>query len=156
MRTRLGRDELIQRQVALPTEHGSWVFLLLPLGAGLALGRATGLAPAVLSVAVLAAFLLRQPVTVIVKIASKRRGRSELPAAVFWAGVYAAVALASAAWLVIKGYGYVLFLAVPALPVFAWHLWLISRRAERRKPGVEVVAAGALALSAPAAFWVSR
>jgi hypothetical protein len=46
------------------------------------------------------------------------------------------------------------YLALPALPVFAWHLWLISRRAERRQAGVEILGSGVLALAAPAAVWV--
>jgi len=52
------------------------------------------------------------------------------------------------------GYTPILFLAVPALPVFAWHLWLVSRRSERRQPRVEIAGSGVLALVAPAAYWV--
>ena len=57
-------SHLFHRAVALPAEHGSWVFLLLPLTAGLVLGKASGAAPLVLTLTVLCAFLLRQPVTV--------------------------------------------------------------------------------------------
>jgi hypothetical protein len=49
---------------------------------------------------------------------------------------------------------YVLFLAVPGAPVFTWHLWLVSRREERRQVNVEILATGVLALAAPAAYWV--
>jgi hypothetical protein len=49
----------------------------------------------------------------------------------------------------------VLYLALPGIPVFAWHLWLVTRRAERRQAGVEFIASGVLALSAPAAYWIS-
>lgn len=45
-------------------------------------------------------------------------------------------------------------LALPGIPVFIWHLYLVSRRAERRQAGVEIVGSGVLALSAPAAYWV--
>ena len=45
-------------------------------------------------------------------------------------------------------------LALPGIPVFVWHLYLVSRRAERRQPGVEIIGSGVLALSAPAAYWV--
>jgi hypothetical protein len=38
--------------------------------------------------------------------------------------------------------------------VFGWHLYLVSRRAERRQMGVEIVGSGVLALAAPAAYWV--
>jgi hypothetical protein len=39
--------------------------------------------------------------------------------------------------------------------VFAWHLWLVSRRQERGNLGIELVAGGVLALTAPAAYWIS-
>ena len=57
--------------------------------------------------------------------------------------------------LVVRGFGYLLYLALPGIPVFGWHLWLVSRRAERRQAGVEIIASGVLALSAPAAYWIS-
>ncbi len=41
------------------------------------------------------------------------------------------------------------------MPVFAWHLWLVSRRSERRQAGVEILGSGVLALAAPAAYWVA-
>ena len=47
-----------------------------------------------------------------------------------------------------------LLLALPGVPVFAWHLFLVSRRAERRQFAVELVGTGVLALAAPAAYWV--
>jgi hypothetical protein len=56
--------------------------------------------------------------------------------------------------LAVRGAGAVLWLALPAGPVFVWHLVLIGRRAERRQLGVEVVGSGVLALAAPAAYWV--
>jgi hypothetical protein len=51
--------------------------------------------------------------------------------------------------------GFILILAVPGLPVFAWHLYLISRRAERRQIAVEILGTGVLALAAPAAYWAA-
>ena len=56
--------------------------------------------------------------------------------------------------LILLGDGYVTYLAVPGIPVFAWHLWLVSRRLERRQAGVELVATGVLSLAAPGAYWV--
>jgi len=58
------------------------------------------------------------------------------------------------AGLIREGFAFIFYLAVPAIPVFAWHLLLVSRRAERKQAGVEVIAAGALSMAAPAAFWV--
>ena len=58
--------------------------------------------------------------------------------------------------LILQGFAFVMVLALPGALVFAWHLWLVSKRQERRQAGVEILATGALALSAPAAFWVGQ
>lgn len=145
---------LFQRHIAVPTDHGSWVFLLSPLFIGLFAGGSFSTASILLILASLAAFLVRQPVTVLVKVYSARRGRADLRPALFWIVIYALVGLAALAGLVWLGYAYLLWLAVPGIPVFGWHLYLVSRRQERRQAGVEVVATGALALAAPAAYWV--
>ena len=142
--------------MALPNDHGSWVFLLSPLLVGLFAGGRWSWASALLVVGALAAFLVRQPVTLAVKAWSGRRSADELPAARFWIVIYGLVGLAAVSGLLALGAGYVLYLALPALPVFAWHLYLVSRRAERRQMGVEIVASGVLALAAPAAYWVAR
>jgi len=143
-----------RRHIALPTDHGSWVFLFSPLLIGLFAGQRWTTASLFLIIGAVAAFLIRQPITVAVKVYSRRRGKADLPAAWFWIGVYTLLGLAAAAGLVWMGYSYLMILAAPGLPVFAWHLWLVSRREERRQAGIEVVATGVLALAAPAAYWV--
>lgn len=144
----------LRSHIALPSEHGSWVFLFSPLLIGIfTAGRFTPVS-AILVIGLLAAFLLRQPVVIAVKAYSGRRSRSDLPAARFWILIYGVIALAALAGLVVNGYISLLFLLIPGLPVFYWHLWLVSRRQERRKPGVEILGSGVLALSAPAALWV--
>ena len=143
-----------RRHIALPTDHGSWVFLFSPLLIGLFAGGSWGPATLYLILGAVSAFLIRQPLTVAVKVFISRRSRVDLPAAWLWTGIYAFLGLISAAGLVMHGYSYLLILAVPGVPVFTWHLWLVSQRAERRQAGVEVVATGVLALAAPAAFWV--
>lgn len=147
-------SDLFRRHVALPSDHGSWVFLFSPLLIGLFAGGRWTAASLTLVVAALAAFLIRQPATILVKVYSGRRNRRDLPAAWFWIGLYGLVALLALAALVTQGFAYLLVLALPGVPVFAWHLFLVSRRAERRQLGVELVATGVLALAAPAAFWV--
>jgi hypothetical protein len=107
-----------------------------------------------LVLAALGAFLLRQPATIIVKIYSGRRPRAELPAAIFWLAAYSAIIGAACLGLAIAGYAALLWLGVPGTAIFAWHLYLVSRRSERKQAGVEIVAAGALALAAPASYWV--
>lgn len=143
-----------KRHIALTSEHGSWVFLLSPLLIGLFAGNNFSSISLYLIFAALAGFLIRQPIIIAVKAYAGRRPRSDLPAARFWMLVYAAIGLLMVTGLIVRGFGYVLWLVVPGVPVFIWHLYLISRRTERRQIGVEVVASGVLALSAPAAYWV--
>jgi YwiC-like protein len=145
---------LFRRQIAIPQDHGSWVFIISPLLIGLFASGSFRPASAVLVVGAFAAFLLRQPLTMIVKVYSGRRPRSDLPAAFFWTAFYSLVGVIALAALALLGAGYAAYLAIPGLPVFAWHLWLVSRRAERRQAGVELVATGVLSLAAPGAYWV--
>ena len=155
MQTTLTTRSLFRRHIALPTDHGSWVFLLSPLLIGLFAGGRWTPAVVPLVVAALAAFLLRQPVTIAVKAYSGRRSRSDLPAARFWILIYGLIGLLAVAILFALGFWYLLVLALPAAPVFGWHLYLVSRREERRQLGVEIVGSGVLALAAPAALWVT-
>lgn len=143
------------RHVALPAEHGSWLFLFTPLLIGLVTGgvRPTSL---LLILAALAGFLIRQPITMAVKVYAKRRTKREIPAIAFWLTIYSLVGLAAVIALVALGDGFLLWLAVPALLVFAWHLWLVQRRAERRQLWLEITAGAVLALAAPAAYWVGK
>ena len=143
-----------RKQICLPQDHGSWVFIISPLLIGLFAGKHFSLASCYLVLAAMMVFLLRQPITIAVKAYSGRRSREDLPAARFWIIAYGAIILLALIGLISNGYIYVLSLAIPGIPVFMWHLWLVSRRAERRQPGVEILATGALSLSAPAAYWV--
>jgi hypothetical protein len=147
---------LFVRHIALPQDHGSWVFLFSPLLIGLFAAQSFTFASLILIIAALAAFLARQPASILVKAYSGRRSARDLPAARFWLAIYGLVGLAALAALVYMGFVYLLYLAIPGLAVFAWHLYLVSRRAERRQMGVEIVASGVLALAAPAALWVGR
>ncbi len=145
---------LFRRHIAVPGDHGSWVFLLSPLLIGLFAGGRWTPATLPLIVALLAAFLIRQPIIIAAKAYSGRRPRDELPAARFWMIVYGLVGMLAVVGLVALGFDTLLNLAIPAVPVFAWHLHLITRRAERKQIGVEVVASGVLALAAPAGMWI--
>jgi hypothetical protein len=145
---------LFRRVIAIPQDHGSWVFLLSPLLIGLFAGGHFSLASGYLILASLAVFLIRQPVTIAVKAYSGRRSRRDLPAAYFWMAVYAITGLFALAGLLRAGFGYLLYLAFPGILVFVWHLFLVSRRAERKQMGIEMVASGGLALSAPAGLWI--
>ena len=147
---------IFQKHIALPQDHGSWVFILTPLIIGMFAGRQFSAASLALVVAAMVAFLVRQPVTIAIKAYSGRRPRSDLPAARFWMIIYGALLLLSIAELITLGETYILYLGIPAAPIFAWHLWLVSRREERGQAGIEIVATGVLALAAPAAYWIGR
>jgi hypothetical protein len=147
-------QSLFKRHIALPQDHGSWVFLISPLLIGLFAAGRWSPATAFLIIGCFAAFLVRQPLTVAIKIYSGRRPRRELPAAWLWIAVYALVGCLSLLGLMALGHSYLLYLAVPGVLVFVLHLYLVSRRAERRQMGVELFATGVLALAAPASYWV--
>jgi hypothetical protein len=138
----------------VPGEHGAWVWLLGPLAIGAAAGGKFSRDFFLLLVASLAIFMFRHPATLAVKALSGRRNRADLIPSVFWAAVYGLVALAAFAVLALRGYAQLLLLAIPGIPVFSWHLYLVSRRSERDQPGVEIAATGVLALGATAAYWV--
>ena len=148
------QKNFLRKQIFLPQDHGSWVFIFSPLLIGLFAGGSFSQASFYLILAALAAFLIRQPVTIAVKAWSGRRAKDDLRASYFWIAVYGCIILAATLRLVSEGFTYVLYLAVPSLPVFAWHLWLVSKREERKQINVEIVATGVLSLAAPAAYWV--
>jgi len=147
-------NKLFRKHVAIPQDHGSWVFILSPLLVGIFAGGRFTPSSFSLVIAAMSAFMLRQPAATLIKIYSKRRGRDELTAARFWFSVYAAVTLVALIGLILNGFAYLLYLAIPGAFVFAWHLWLVSKREERRQVNVEILATGVLSLAAPAAYWV--
>jgi hypothetical protein len=151
-----GSRRVFRKHYALPSEHGSWIWWIGPFVIGAA--AAGGFPPplGLLFLTAFAAFLSRQPIALLVKIASGRRPTADRWPALFWTALYGSVVLLGLAGLVRLGYGRLLLgLAAPAVLVFAWHLWLVSRRAERGQMGVELVGAGVLALTAPGAYWVA-
>lgn len=147
-------SSLLIRHIALPQDHGSWVFLLSPLLIGLFASHTFSVNSLLLIIAALAAFLIRQPVTVAIKAYSGRRSRRDLRPSWLWIFIYGLIGFIALLGLIYQGYSYLLVLALPGLPVFIWHLYLVSKRAERKQIGIEIVGSGVLALAAPAAYWV--
>jgi hypothetical protein len=150
----VANHKIFKKHIAIPQDHGSWVFILSPLLVGLFTGGAFTFASLNLVIAAMSAFMLRQPTITLIKIYSGRRAKDDLAAARFWFVVYAVIALLAVFELVLSGFAYLLYLAFPGALVFAWHLWLVSRREERRQVNVEIIATGVLSLSAPAAYWI--
>ena len=146
-------SRLWRRSIAWPSDHGSWVFLISPLIIGLAVGGRWTATATYLVGAALCGFLIRQPMTVAVKAMSGRRSREDLLPALAWSAIYGFVGALLVTGLIYKGFGYVLYLAIPGVAVFTWYLYLIANRGERRQFGLEILAAGVLALTAPAGLW---
>ena len=147
-------NTVLKKHVAIPQDHGSWIFILSPLLIGVFAGKSFTYATFNLIIAAMAAFMLRQPAITLIKIISKRRGRDELKPAYFWLTIYGLIGLLALTALILEGLGYIIYLAIPGVPIFAWHLWLVSKRDERKQINVEIIATGVLSLSAPAAYWV--
>ncbi|MBW8010874.1 MAG: YwiC-like family protein [Chloroflexi bacterium] len=148
-------NKYFRRHIAIPSDHGAWVFLLSPLLIGIfAAGNWTSASTLVI-IAALAAFLLRQPLTIAVKAYSGRRSRGDLSAAWFWMIIYGLVIAAVLVFLTLDGFGYLFWLGIPGAIVFIWYLWLVSKRSERRQMVMDILASGSMALAAPAALWTS-
>jgi hypothetical protein len=147
-------ENVFKKRYFLPTEHGSWIWLIGPLLIGAAAAGEYTPDLLWLSLAMLAAFLFRQPAAMLVKTFSGRRPVTERVPVLVWGSLYALVVLIGFTVLLVRNHLILLYLAIPGVPVFVWHLWLVSRRAERGQRGIEIVGAGVLALAAPAAYWV--
>lgn len=139
--------------IALPSDHGSWVFLLPPLMIGLVVGGRWTPPTFYLVVAAVCGFLSRQPLTIVVKVLSGRRPRQDLFPALLWSTIYATIGSIHVLGLVLRGFGFLLYLAIPGLAVFVWYLVLVSRREERRQFALEILGSGVFALTAPAGLW---
>lgn len=144
----------LKKQIAIPQDHGAWVFILSPLLIGMFAGKTFNFNTLFVFIAAMSAFMIRQPMTIFVKAISGRRPKTDLAPARFWLLIYGSISALALTGLILEGFGYVLYLAIPGIPIFAWHLWLVSKRAERRQPGIEIIATGVLSLAAPAAYWI--
>ena len=119
-----------KRVIALPQDHGSWVFLFSPLLIGLFAGQNFSTGSLALIIAVVSAFLIRQPVTIATKIYSDRRPRSDLPAALFWIVIYSLILAIAFAILLAFGYFFILFLAIPGV-CYARFIYMMTRIIDR-------------------------
>ena len=86
------RPKLLNKRTALPSDHGSWVFLLSPLLIGWFAGGRWDRGHAWLILTLMAVFLLRQPAATLVKTLSGRRSKRDQPAALTWIGVFGVLA----------------------------------------------------------------
>lgn len=147
--------KIFNKQIAFPSDHGSWVFLISPLLIGFFAAPRWPSEGIYLILSALSAFMIRQPILMMVKSYAGRRTRKDLPVARFWFLFYGMFGLTGLFQLSKIGHGYLLWLALPGILVFGWHLYLVRKREERHRIGVDILASGALSLAAPAAYWIS-
>lgn len=146
-RIRLGR-------MPIPHEHGAWVILYAPLVVGFVAARALPVVPALLLVAaVTGVFLTRNAAALLLR-------RRAQPGSAFWLALYAALAIAAGApLLTMRGAGALVRIGVAVALLFAIHaaltIWPARRRLDRSQWG-EMLAVGALTLTGPAAYAISR
>lgn len=144
-----------RKQYAIPPEHGAWIWWVGPLLLGTAAAGTVTPAWGAMAVAALAAFLIRQPAGLLVKVLSGRRGRGDLSPAIAWLSIYGCAIGAAAAVLLQTGHVKVVLLGLAGAPLFLWHLALVRRKQDRHRLDVDLAAAATLALTAPAAYWAA-
>jgi hypothetical protein len=155
----ISRRRLFRKRLILPTEHGSWSWLLVPFFVGAAISAGIGmagdfatLASVLTLVGGLAAFLVRQPASAWLRIRRGRASRADEPLAAGWTLGLALVAGFCLAGLLALGRAALLWLVIPFALVLA--LYLVAARGGRaamRALWTELIGAVGLALMAPAA-----
>lgn len=140
------RRQVNLRSVALPTEHGGWGFVLEPIVLGLLV--AWSLPGAAVALAMLALFLLHQPLKLALKDNLKRRRVSRTAYAERFALLYGAVSAAALlAALLTAAPAFLIPLAL-ALPLM---LVRLAHDARSQSRGLPAELGGAAALGATAA-----
>ena len=155
----LSRRRLFRKSLIIPTEHGSWSWLLVPffVGAAVAGGVAEASDSSLLSLALtlvggLCAFLVRQPSAAWLRIRRGRGSRADEPLAAAWSLGLALVAGLCLVGLLALGRSALLWLMVPfGLVLLLYLLAARSGRAAMRALWTELIGAVGLALMAPAA-----
>jgi hypothetical protein len=151
------RPAVFRKHLLLPAEHGTWFWFFVPFFVGVGVA---GEVDVFINVAVFltftggfAAFLMRQPLTAWLQIRRGRGRRTDGPLAIRWTVGLGLAALACFAALLALGYGALLWLLLPLLPLVALYLVVArQRRAAIRTFWLEIAGGIGLALMAPAAF----
>lgn len=134
------------RQIAIPTEHGGWSFLLEPIVGGLAIALSVG--GLWISLLTVGAFLCRQPLKILIADRIGMRVRERAKAAIVFLLAYAAIfmigllgTLVSIGWEPLLPFAFV-------VPLVAYQIFNdVSRRGRQLLPEVS----GAVSISASAA-----
>ena len=146
------RPSRFRKQLILPAEHGSWAWLLVPFLVGTAVAQLATLPVWLVLLGGLAAFLLRQPATVWLRVRQGRGRRSDEPIALRLMLLLGGIVLLCAAGLLLLGRVALLWLVLPFALLLAAYLQAARSRQSTRTLQMELVGAAGLALMAPAAM----
>jgi hypothetical protein len=147
----------MRKQLVLPTEHGSWSWLLVPYLVGVLVAGDLNLGALLVLVGGLAGFLIRQPASVYMRARTGRGRKSDGPLAFFWLILFNGIALANLAGLLIIGLFELLWMLIPMAAIFFFYLFASrQRRASVRSLWMEVAGAIGLAAMAPTAYIAAR
>jgi hypothetical protein len=147
-----------RKKVVIPTEHGSWSWMLVPYFVGLAVAGQMNLEAALVLIGGMSGFMVRQPMTVWMRARDGRGRKRDGPLAAAWALGFGLVALLCLIGLLILGRPEQLgrkysLLLIPIAVIFV--LYLAGARQKRsglRKLWMELAGAAGLAAMAPAAY----
>jgi len=144
---------LFRKQLILPTEHGSWSWLLVPYCVGVLVAGTWNLAALLVLVGGLAGFLIRQPASVAMRVRAGRGRKSDGPLALTWTIFLGSVALLCLVGLLALGRNDLFWLLIPMAVIFVFYLLASRQRwASIRSLWMEVAGAAGLAAMAPAAY----
>jgi hypothetical protein len=141
-----------RKHIVMPTEHGSWAWLLVPFFVGTAVAGQFNLPVVLALLGGLAVFFLRQPTTVWLRVRRKKARAADGPAALTWMSLFATIGLLCLAGLLLLGRGMMVWLMGPFLLIFG--LYMAAARYGRsglRSLWMELAGAAALSMMAPAA-----
>jgi hypothetical protein len=146
---------LKQWRFIIPPEKGGWVWWLGPFVVGLLAAGQMRPDAALVVIAAFCGFCVRQPSAIVLKTLRRPHRREDLAPAATWVAIYAIVLAVVALALYLRQGNWVLVMGVPCAGILGLHLWLTWLGKERRQTLVDITAAGALALTGPAAYWSS-
>jgi hypothetical protein len=157
--TTVSQRRFFRKSLIIPTEHGSWSWLLVPFLVGGAVasqaGWASGSSTPTLTLTLvggLCAFLVRQPANAWLRIRRGRASRADESLAAGWTLGLILVAVLCLVALLALGRVALLWLVIPFAFVLLLYLGAArSGRAGMRSLWMELIGAAGLALMAPAA-----
>lgn len=151
------RPSMWNKVIALPQDHGSWVFLFGPMIFGLLFTEIISIQIVTFCVASTAFFLMRQPISILVKVIAGRRADKDRVIAIFWTVIYGAIGTLGFGYLVFNGHSLVvLLMLVPGVILLAYHLYQIAQHNERKQKTFEMISTGMLSAIAVLILFLGR